>query len=324
MRAIVLLSAVALGVTTAIACSSSSTEPIDDGSDGGDPGASASGGSALPPSGTSPQGNAGTGLTTGLPCDVQAVVEDRCIACHSGTSPPPLLDYDDFLAPSTTDPKKTRAQLSLERMKSATSPMPPKPAEAPSADEIKVFEDWLAGGTQKGATCTTPPPAGPGTPGTPGTPADGGAAKPDAGDAGPVVVTSVCTSGKKWLNGDNGSSQMHPGAACNACHQQKGGPNLRIAGTVYPTLHEPTDCNGKGPPPALTVIVTDADGKVTRMPVNQVGNYSTRSGVKPPYKAAVTDGVKTRSMVGSVTAGDCNSCHTEIGANGAPGRVMAP
>jgi predicted CXXCH cytochrome family protein len=29
-------------------------------------------------------------------------------------------------------------------------------------------------------------------------------------------------------------------------------------------------------------------------------------------------------MSGAVTAGDCNSCHTEQGANGAPGRIMAP
>ena len=55
-----------------------------------------------------------------------------------------------------------------------------------------------------------------------------------------------------------------------------------------------------------------------------VGNFSTRTRIVPPYKAQVTDGVKTRAMAGSVTGGDCNSCHTETGANGAPGRIMAP
>src|SRR5688572_7323495 len=49
---------------------------------------------------------AGTGLGTGLPCDVQAVLEDRCIACHSNSSPPPLLTYSDLVAPSITDTKK--------------------------------------------------------------------------------------------------------------------------------------------------------------------------------------------------------------------------
>lgn len=307
MRHIVLLSAVALGIMAAVACSSSTNEAVEDGTDAGD--GTEQGSAVLPPSGNTPSGPAGTGLNTGLPCDVQAVLEDRCIACHSGTSPPPLLSYDDLLAKSKVDPTKTMAQLSLERMKSTTSPMPPKPAEAPAADEIATFETWVAAGSPKGAACTDAPP-------------DGGAPKPDGGDGGSTV--SKCTSGKTWAGGNNGSPLMHPGTACNACHQQQGGPNLRIAGTVYPTLHEPNDCNGKGPPPALTVVITDKNGRVTRIPVNEVGNFSTRGRVTPPYKAAVTDGTKTRAMTGSVTAGDCNSCHTDPGANGAPGRVMAP
>jgi mono/diheme cytochrome c family protein len=304
MRNIVVLAAVVVGMSAAFACSSSTNDAVGD-DDAGDPSAEG-GGAVLPPSGTSPQGPAGTGLETGLPCDVQAILEDRCIACHSGTSPPPLLSYANLLAPSPTDPQKTLAQLSLDRMKSITNPMPPKPAEAPAADEIQVFEDWVKAGSPKGATCTDTPP-------------DGGA--PDGGDGGGV---SKCTSGKTWANGNQGSALMHPGTACNACHQQQGGPNLRIAGTLYPTLHEPNDCNGSAPPPALTVVITDKNGRVTRIPVNAAGNFSTRTRVTPPYKAAVTDGTKTRAMVGSVTAGDCNSCHTDPGANGAPGRVMAP
>lgn len=306
MRHIVLLGTVALALTAAFACSSKE-EAVADGADGGD-GAGEQAGAVLPPTGDVPPGPAGTGLNTGLPCDVQAVLEDRCIACHSTASPPPLRSYADLMAKSQLDPTKTMAQLSLERMKSTTSPMPPKPAEAPAADEIKVFEDWVALGTPQGAACTDAPP-------------DGGAPNPDGGDAGGV---SKCTSGKTWANGNDGSPLMHPGTACNACHQQQGGPNLRIAGTVYPTLHEPNDCNGKGPPPALTVVITDKNGRVTRIPVNEVGNFSTRTRIVPPYKAAVTDGTKTRAMTGSVTAGDCNSCHTDPGANGAPGRVMAP
>jgi hypothetical protein len=33
---------------------------------------------------------------------------------------------------------------------------------------------------------------------------------------------------------------------------------------------------------------------------------------------------KTRAMVAPQTNGDCNSCHTENGANKAPGRVLLP
>ena len=35
-------------------------------------------------------------------------------------------------------------------------------------------------------------------------------------------------------------------------------------------------------------------------------------------------GFWSRAMLGSVTSGDCNSCHTQDGRNGAPGRVLAP
>src|SRR5512143_2439287 len=43
---------------------------------------------------------AGTGANTGLPCDVQQLLENRCIGCHLGPSPKPLLTYSDLLAPS--------------------------------------------------------------------------------------------------------------------------------------------------------------------------------------------------------------------------------
>ena len=36
------------------------------------------------------------------------------------------------------------------------------------------------------------------------------------------------------------------------------------------------------------------------------------------------DGTKTRAMIGKVTSGDCNSCHSTAGLNGAPGRILVP
>jgi mono/diheme cytochrome c family protein len=312
MRHVVLWGSVALAIGAAFACGgASSSNPADEVP--ADP--AAEGGSVLPASGPTTQGPAGTGLVTGLPCDVQAVLEDRCLACHSGNmaAAPRMLDYDDLMAKSKLDPTKTLAQLSLDRMKSTTSPMPPPPAVAPDAAEIKTFEDWVAAGTPKGAVCTDPPPAA----------GDGGASG-DGGDGGDGGSATKCTSGKTWMGGNMKSPLMRPGEACNACHQVMGGPNLRIAGTVYSTLHEPNDCDGKGPPPALTVIVTDKNGKTTSLPVNAAGNFFTQSKILAPYKAKVTDGVTTRTMNGSVTAGDCNSCHTVAGANGAPGRIMAP
>lgn len=303
MRNVVFWGAVSLVIAAALACSTSTSSPDDPGAV--DP--SAEGGVVLP--GPAPQGPAGTGLTTRLPCDVQAILEDRCLGCHSGTSPPPLLTYDNLMAKSKLDPTKTLAQVSLDRMRSTTRPMPPPPAAGPDADEIKTFADWVGAGAPKGAVCTDPPPGV----------SDAGI---DGGDAG--TSASRCTSGKTWAGGNTGSPLMHPGAGCNACHQVMGGPNLRIAGTVFPTLHEPNDCDGKGPPPVLTVVITDRNGKVTNLTPNAAGNYFTTAKILAPYTAKVTDGTKTRAMKGSVTAGDCNSCHTEAGANGAPGRVMAP
>lgn len=248
---------------------------------------------------------AGTGANTGLPCDVQQLLENRCIGCHLAAPPGKLLTYDDLTKPSTSDPTKTMAQVSLARMKSTSSPMPPPPAVAPTADEITVFEKWVTAGTPKGAACT-------------GTAADAGA---------PVTsiynTPLVCTSNTTWNGGNEGSSRMRPGGACITCHTMRGGPAYTVAGTVYPTAHEPNDCNGSNMA-GLTVVVTDANGAVSNIPVNTVGNFYLRAQIAPPFKVKVTNGAKERVMAGSLTAGDCNSCHTATGVNGAPGRIMAP
>jgi hypothetical protein len=254
-------------------------------------------------------GAAGTGQGTGLPCDVQAVIENRCIVCHDGSGiQPRLLNYDDLLATATKDPTKSRAVVAVELMKGLA--MPPRPAARPEADEIAAFEDWIKAGTPRNPiACTDPPP-----PASDGAVADGGG--------------GICTSGKTWTLGDQASPLMHPGAACNACHQVSGGPNLRFAGTVYPTFRENNDCNGVAPPPTLTVTVTDSRNREFPMTVNEAGNFFLQSGggnpPRPPFRARVSDGTKTRAMSGSVTSGDCNSCHTTLGANGAPGRILAP
>src|SRR5678816_1857969 len=129
---------------------------------------------------------------------------------------------------------------------------------------------------------------------------------------------TVCTSGKYWTSGNGGS--MAPGEACQACHQKQGGPSYFIAGTVYPTAHEPKDCDGIG---SISVVVTDANKVVTTLNANSVGNFSSGTKVAAPFTVKVTSTKGTRAMSGSLTSGDCNSCHTTAGANGAPGRIMA-
>jgi hypothetical protein len=197
---------------------------------------------------------------------------DRCIACHNGTAAesPRLLDYADLAAPSRTDPTKTMAQAALARMRSKTSPMPPPPAAAPETGEIEAFETWVILGTRKEAeACTDPPP--PVKPGGPSAP----------------PVDPNCASGKTWTGGNGGSPLMHPGVACNACHQVMGGPNLAIAGTVFPKAHESDDCNGSAPPPALSVVITDAKARELTLPVNAAG--MTIASRVPPARSAAAE-----------------------------------
>jgi hypothetical protein len=295
---VVVVGLASVAVSTAAGCHGSDASTSDD-ADGGGTGA------------------AGTGLATGLPCDVQALIENRCIACHDGSgAPPALLDYATLTAPSNKDPSKSRAVVAVELMKGLA--MPPRPAVPPAPDEIASFEDWVNAGTPRETKpCTDRPPPAPPKPVGP----DGGAL-----DAGGIPG---CTSGQLWDGGNSPSPLMHPGNACNACHQVSGGPNLRFGGTVYPTGHEPNDCNGAAPPPQLNVTVTDSKSRTFTMAVNEAGNFLldvTGGGAPPraPFRASLSDGTKTRSMNGSVTSGDCNSCHTVAGANGAPGRIMAP
>lgn len=244
---------------------------------------------------------AGTGGFTGLPCDVQKVLEDGCIGCHGGSQSPRLLTYADLTAASSQYPGQTVAQRSLARMTAATNAMPPAPAVSPTSSEIAAFKAWVDGGSPMGTACTT---------------------QPDAGGGGTTFGTpTVCTSGKTFAGGNSGV--MDPGRACLDCHQKQGGPRFSIGGTVYPTAHEPDNCLGVAG--GLSVVVTDKNGVMSTLAVNANGNFYGGQNVAPPFTAKVVDGQgNTRAMAGSVTAGDCNSCHTLQGANGAPGRIVAP
>ena len=164
---------------------------------------------------------------------------------------------------------------------------------------------------------------------------DGEAASADAGAsdiaaADPdVAVEPPCPSGVKWTWGNEGDPMMNPGQACVACHtSDPEAPQLLFGGTVFTALHTQDNCNSQatdaGP---ITVEITGSDGKVLTAKVNAAGNFYVKTGAKalvPPYNARVLQGDKVREMYGQQTIGDCNSCHTQAGDNGAPGRIMAP
>lgn len=125
--------------------------------------------------------------------------------------------------------------------------------------------------------------------------------------------------------GDEESPLMHPGGTCITCHAQNGeGPTFVIAGTVMAGSDDDTDCNGVD---GVTVEITDANGAVTSLTTNSAGNFylEAKDGtIAMPYTAKVKKGGKERAMTAMQSDGECGSCHTAEGANGAPGRILAP
>ena len=81
------------------------------------------------------------------------------------------------------------------------------------------------------------------------------------------------------------------------------------------------------PYPPKTIVL--ANGKVMVATVNAAGNFFLKAGksggsLATPYTARVVQGSKERRMFGAQSSGDCNSCHTQQGDSGAPGRIRAP
>jgi hypothetical protein len=284
---------------------------------GGAGGTAGSGGTAVGSGGTTAEGGApSTGA--GPLCDVLALMRAKCQSCHS---PPPrlrsvpmaLATYDDLVAPAPTDAQMRTIDMSIERMQDTMAPMPPAPADPATAADVAVLQAWIDAGSP--ATCDT---------GTAGAGGDGSVVPPN-----PYDTPVVCTSNAHWTGGNAESANMHPGAACINCHASGEGPRFTFAGTVYPSAHEPTDCNGlNGPSATSQVIITDASGATFTMSVNSVGNfsYSARTGttiVLPYHAKVVTNGLE-RAMSAAQQSGDCNTCHSESGDKDAPGRIMSP
>jgi hypothetical protein len=244
-----------------------------------------------------------TGASTGLPCEIESILASRCQSCHgeqpAGGAPMSLVTYDDLTAKNTAG--VMFAQRCLDRMTSRQ--MPPAPATVATAAEIATFRSWVTAGTPNGEC------------------AGNGGGSNGSNGGGPFDGPPVCTSGTLWTGGNRESPLMHPGVACINCHAAGEGPRFKIAGTVYPTGHEPNDCNGAT---AATVEVTDAHGAVVSLPVNGAGNFSTSATIAFPIHVAIVKDGKRRAMSASPPVGDCNMCHTQTGAQNAPGRIVVP
>jgi hypothetical protein len=262
----------------------------------------------------------------GLPCEVSSLLNTYCLSCHGHPpqgAPVALATYEDLIAQSPVMPGQKLAERVLARMQDVASPMPPGVAPTVPAKQIAAFKAWVDAGTPSGS-CHPPAPDMAGTTDMSGKTDMAGAA--DMGKD-PLDSAPKCTSGKTWTNGNKGDPTMHPGRACIACHSVMRGPNLNIAGTVYPSGHEPDDCLGSSAMGSATVVITDNAGKVYTLPVNASGNFTLtpRMGTLAlPYRAKLKQGALERVMSSAQMNGDCNSCHTQNGASGAPGRITLP
>ncbi|MDB4943679.1 MAG: peptidylglycine alpha-amidating monooxygenase [Labilithrix sp.] len=103
---------------------------------------------------TAGDGGAANAGGSGIPCDVGAVLKSRCQSCHSShpSAPMPLITLADLQAPARSDASKKVYELALERMTSATNPMPP--SQPLAAEEIAAFAAWAHAGAPK-TQCAT-------------------------------------------------------------------------------------------------------------------------------------------------------------------------
>jgi hypothetical protein len=270
-------------------------------------GGTAAGGGAGTGGGGSATGGgsgAGGGVAGDLPCDVATVLTSWCLTCHgatpSGGAPMSLVSRADLTAMSAQYPGQTIAQRCVARVSAQTAPMPPgAPNMVPAAD-VAVLQNWVNAGTPAGS-CSSP-------------------------DAGPFTTT--CASGSYYVPNGDGSSVMDPGQACSACHKsQEPGRAYFFMGTVFPGYHEADLCDAP-PVSGGTVEILDANGAIVyTLTPNSAGNFyqpSLAAGLALPYTARVNANGRTNTMTTPQTSGDCNTCHTEQGLNGAPGRIVWP
>src|SRR5437868_2303982 len=140
---------------------------------GGSPSSSGEGGAAGSPVSGAGGAVVETCVSGALPAGVQTVLADRCVLCHGNPPvakvPGSLLSAQDFLRPAKSEPGKTTAEVTLERISTTmtTLRMPPPPASPLPAAEAATLSAWIqagmpleacAAGSDGGAPDSAPPP----------------------------------------------------------------------------------------------------------------------------------------------------------------------
>jgi hypothetical protein len=141
----------------------------------------------------------------------------------------------------------------------------------------------------------------------------------------PGHASDPCGTGAWWTGGNEESPRMHPGGDCISCHARGEGPDFAVAGTVMTDTDDATDCMGVE---GVTITLRDNAGEIlAEMHSNAAGNFYTNAALpqsRLPYTVELASGGRTSAMATPQTETDCMACHTADGANGAPGRILAP
>lgn len=309
---------------------------------GGGDGATGGGTSATGGGGSSATGGGGSAATGGglgggggssvqvTFCDVQPVLQQRCLSCHGPTpnpGAPVLVTRAELLSGSPLG--GTYLDRAIVRMQSTPVSAAMPPGVGGTAAEIDLFTRWRAAGAPD---CAAPTGGGGGSAagggGGGGVATGGGGGVPAGGGSGGggVAATPTCASNLTWSFGNN-TAGMNPGEACVACHtSMRRGPVDGFMGTVYPAATEKKLCMVSSVPSGLTVEILDLGGVVRQsFSINGLSDGNFRGGAvgsPSPYTARVkVNGAVVSEMTTPQTNGDCNVCHTPTGEQGAPGRI---
>ena len=141
------------------------------------------------------------------------------------------------------------------------------------------------------------------------------------------ATNTNCSTGQWWFLADLlKGEKMEPGGNCIQCHTDRGeGPRYTFAGTVMAGIDDGENCRGI---PEVTVEIIDANGATAlSMLTNESGNFFSRvnlNDIALPYTAVVSYEGRQRVMGSPQTDPNCMNCHTDVGAEGAPGRILIP
>lgn len=270
------------------------------GSSGSGTSSSSSGSSSGGSSGGA-SGDGGTAAASGVPCDVATMLAANCTGCHSDPPAPGalagLVTYADLMATSHEDATKNEAQLSLSRMQSSSSPMPP--GGAPPAADVTTLQNWITAGYPMGSC---------------GTSADGGAGSGSGGSSGSSGggPSGVFANAPPFAS-QTGPSTHNAGKDCMSCHGGGGGdaPGFAFGGTLY-------DGSGNAVSGAEIRLV-DATGAATSVYSGPSGTfYKGGSSFAGPAHIGVRDATSTQEMLTALqsgsqppasTGGACSACH---------------